>query len=307
MDNDPKAVAELLETTHPDYYDTITWYFGSVKKQSPKWLDEVGKALNADRMFDQLEYVSAGDIASIFNAFEVLDQLHVPRRRSIVRKAARAFERTLKDCPLRSLHIGLPPLVDPTWLVFDGDIKAALSSVDPTFFSRELEAASPRGWHEYCNLTSFATPAVTDFEKKVIDGIDIQKFVANVATTAIGQEFELRCLLWSLGRASMLVRKKLAKALYLTVAAACVRSSSECSRILEAFYHLHSALATQMKRELATTTEPDVEESWREEQRLSKRDNKARWKDASQITKKFAPFEEAGEDYVFDPWHLDGV
>jgi hypothetical protein len=43
-------------------------------------------------------------------------------------------------------HIGFPPVVDPTWLVFDGDIKAALASVDPVFFSRELEAASPRGW-----------------------------------------------------------------------------------------------------------------------------------------------------------------
>jgi hypothetical protein len=197
--------------------------------------------------------------------------------------------------------------MDPTWLVFGGDIKAALASVDPVFFSRELEAASPRGWREYCNLTSFAIPAVAEFEKKVIDAIDIQRFVANVAAIVIGQEYELRCLLWSLGRASIPVRKNLAKALYPTVAAACERCSSECPRILEAFYPLDPSLATQLKLELATTTEPEVEESWREEQRLSKRDNKARWKDAAQIAKKFARLEESGEDYVFDPWHLDEV
>jgi len=306
-ENDPRVVAKLVEATHPNYYDTVSWYFGSVRKRSPEWLDDVGRALNTDQMLAQLDHASTGDVSNIFTMFEILDRLHVPRRRSMVRKAAEAFGRTLMDCPLRVLHIGFPPVVDPTWLVFDGDIKAALALVDPVFFSRELEAASPRGWREYCNLTSFATPAVAEFEKKVIDAIDIQKFVANVAATAIGQEYELRCLLWSLGRASIRVRENLAKALYPTVAAACERSSSECPRILEAFYPLDPSLATQLKLEFATTTEPEVEESWREEQRLSKRDDKARWKDAAQIAKKFAPLEESGEDYVFDPWHLDEV
>jgi hypothetical protein len=306
-ENDSGVVAKLLEATHPDYYDNVSWYFGSVRKRSPEWLDDVGRALNTDQMLAQLDHASTGDVSNIFTMFEILDSLHVPRRRSMVRKAAEAFGRTLKDCPLRALHIGFPPVMDPTWLVFDGDIKAALASVDPVFFSRELEAASPRGWREYCNLTSFAIPAVAEFEKKVIDAIDIQRFVANVAAIVIGQEYELRCLLWSLGRASIPVRKNLAKALYPTVAAACERCSSECPRILEAFYPLDPSLATQLKLELATTTEPEVEESWREEQRLSKRDNKARWKDAAQIAKKFARLEESGEDYVFDPWHLDEV
>jgi hypothetical protein len=304
-ENDPNVVAELLETTHPDYYGNVSWYFGSVQKRSPEWLDDVGRALNSDRMLAQLDHASTGDVSNIFALFEILDQLHVPRRRSIVRKAAEAFGRALKDCPLRALHIGFPPVVDPTWLVFDDDIKAALSSVNPVFFSRELEAASPREWRQYCNLTSFATPAIAEFENKVIDAIDVQKFVANVAAAATGQEYELRCLLWSLGRASVPVRKNLAKALYPTVAAACGRSSSECPRLLEAFYPLDPSLATKLKLEFATATKPDVEESWREEQRLGKRDGKARWRDALRIAKKFALLEESGEDYVFDPWHLD--
>ncbi len=306
-ENDPKAVAKLLEVTHPDYYDTISWYFGSVRKQSPEWLNDVGRALNVHRMLAQLDRVSTGDASNVFTLFEICARIRVPRRRSMVRKAAEAFGRTLKDCPLVSLHIGFPPCLDPTWLVFDDDIKAALASVDPIFFSRELETASPREWRQYANLTNFATPAVAEFEKKVIDAIDIGKFAANVAATAIGQEYELRCLLWSLGRASISVRKKLAKALHPTVVSACKSSSEECPRILEAFYPLDPALATPLKSELTPAAAPDVEESWRKEQRLSKRENKARWKDAAQIAKKFAALEESGEDYVFDPWHLDEV
>jgi hypothetical protein len=306
-ENDPSVVAKLLEATHPDYYDNISWYFGSVQKRSPEWLDDVGRALNADRMLAQLDHVSTGDVSNIFTFFEILDRLHVPRRRSMVGKAAEAFGRALKDCPLRALHIGFPPVVDPTWLVFDDDVRAGLSSVNPVFFSRELEAASPREWRQYCNLTSFATPAVAEFENKVIDAMDVQKFAANVAAAATGQEYELRCLLWSLGRASVPVRKNLAKALYPTVSAACGRSASECPRILEAFHPLDPSLATKLKLELATTTEPDVEKSWRAEQRLSKRERKARWKDSTKIAKKFALLEKSGEDYVFDPWHLDEV
>lgn len=43
-ENDPKAVAELLEATHPNYYETVSWYFGSVRKHSPEWVADVGKA-----------------------------------------------------------------------------------------------------------------------------------------------------------------------------------------------------------------------------------------------------------------------
>jgi hypothetical protein len=67
-ENDPKVVAELLEVTHPDYYDTISWYFGSVHKHSPAWVEDVGRTLDADRMLDQLENVSVGDASSVFTA-----------------------------------------------------------------------------------------------------------------------------------------------------------------------------------------------------------------------------------------------
>jgi hypothetical protein len=63
-ENDPRVVAKLLEATHPDYYDTVSWYFGSVGKRSPEWLDDVGRALNTDQMLAQLDHASTGDVSN---------------------------------------------------------------------------------------------------------------------------------------------------------------------------------------------------------------------------------------------------
>jgi len=304
-ENDPKVVAELLEVTHPDYYDTISWYFGSVHKHSPAWVEDVGRALDADRMLDQLENVSVGDASSVFTAWEIIGRLRVPCRRSMVRKVAKAFGKSLKDCPLRSLHIGFPPFMDPTWLVFNDDIEKALSSVDPTALAQQLVDSSPREWRQYCNLTSFATPAVANFEKKVIDAIDLPALARCVAATAMEHEYELRCLLWSLGRGSLPVRKKIARALYETVAAACQHSSSERPRLLEAFYPLDPNLGKQLAAQLSAVSTPELEDGWRDEERSHKRDTETRWKAAMRLEKKLARLEKSGADYVFDPWNID--
>lgn len=304
-ENDPKAVAELLEATHPNYYETVSWYFGSVRKHSPEWVADVGKALNVDRMLHQLEGVSLGDVSGVFTAWEILGELRVPRRRSLVRKIANAFGKVLKDCPLRSFHIGFPPLMDPTWLVFNDDIEKALSSVDPTALAQQLVQSSPREWREYCNLTSFATPAVASFEKKVIDAIDVPALAKCVAASATGHEYELRCLLWSLGRGSLPVRKKIAHALYETVAAACERSSSERPRLLDAFYPLDPQLAKQLAAQLFPAGTPESEDGWRDELRRTKRDTKSLWEDAIRLETKFAELKKSGEDYIFDPWNID--
>ena len=165
-------------------------------------------------MFQQLESVSLGDVSSVFTAWEILGDLRVPRRRSMVRKIANAFGKALKDCPLRSFYIGFPPLMDPTWLVFNDDIERALSSVDPTALAQQLVESTPREWNQFCNLTGFATPALASFEKKVIDAMDVPALAKCVAASAAGHKYELRCLLWSLGRGSLPVRKKIAHALY---------------------------------------------------------------------------------------------
>ncbi|MGB2837417.1 MAG: hypothetical protein WBC30_17445 [Candidatus Sulfotelmatobacter sp.] len=304
-ENDPKTVAELLEGTHPDYYETVSWYFGSVRKQSPEWVADVGRALNVDRMLQQLESVSLGDVSSVFTAWEILGDLRVPRRRSMVRKIANAFGKALKDCPLRSFYIGFPPLMDPTWLVFNDDIERALSSVDPTALAQQLVESTPREWRQYCNLTGFATPALASFEKKVIDAMDVPALAKCVAASAAGHEYELRCLLWSLGRGSLPVRKKIAHALYETVAAAGQRSSSERPRLLEAFSPLDPHLAKQLGARLFPAGIPESKDGWRDELRRNKRDAKSLWENAIRLEKKFAQLEKSGEDYVFDPWNID--
>jgi hypothetical protein len=303
-DNDPKIVARLLEETHPDYYEVLSWFLSSVGKPGPEWTKEIGQNLDLERMLDQLKHVSVGDVASVFTLWEILGKLHVPRRRSTVRRIANAFGAALKDCPLRSFNIGVPPFFDPTWLVFHEDFETALSSVDPTTIAKQLADSSPREWRQYSNLASFANPSVAKFETRVIDAIDIPAFANRVAKMAVGHEYELRCLLWTLGRGSQPVREKLARALYSSVLEACERCTEEHPRLLEAYYPLDPDSAKGLAARLPAVGQTETEASWREEIRRTKQDGKTRRDKALHLAKELTPLEESGADYVFDPWNI---
>ena len=142
-------------------------------------------------------------------------------------------------------------------------------------------------------------------DKKVIDAIEVPALARCVAATAVEREYELRCLLWSLGRGSLPVKKEIARALYETVAAACQRSSEERPRLLEAFYPLDPDLAKQLAAQLPAVGTSELENGWRDEALRSKRDAKARLESAVRLQRKLARFEKAGADYVFDPWNID--
>ncbi len=302
---DPKTTAVNLESTHPDYYDTLSWYFGSVNQHSPDWVKEVGNVLDVDRMLDQLKKISLGEASTVFAGWETLRKLGVPFRRSMIRKFAEAFGKTLTNCPLRSFHIGFPPFFDPTWLVYNDDVEKALVGIDTLSLAQQLATASPREWRRFSDLTMFAIPAVAKLVANIIDQIDVTVLAQSVARTAVGHEYELRCLLWSLSRASGLVRKEIALALYQTVVDACHRSSEERFQLLRAFYALDSHSAKTLAADLSQYSPPEADEAEREEARREKKDAKERWKDATRLEEKYADLERSGDDYVFDPWADD--
>ena len=302
QENDPKSTAEHLEATHPDYYDTVSWYFGSVQKFSPSWVESVGRALNVDRMLDQLENVSVGNAASVFLAWEILGKLRIPYRRSMVRRIAKAFGKSLTNCPLKLVYIGAPPFSDPTWLVFNDEIEHALKALDRSWLAVQLTTASPREWRRFADLTMFAIPAVANLEKEIVNQLDVSVFADRVARNAEGHEYELWCLLWSFGRASASVKEKMAQAIYETVADACRRSASERAQRLKAFYSLGSRSAEKLCAELNSSGVAGWVHVECEEERLNAENAKVRWTDAVHLAEKYSQLEESVEEYVFDPW-----
>jgi hypothetical protein len=141
---DPSVAAALIETTHPDYFESLSTFCSSVTKENQAWATQVGRALNVDRMLKQLQEISQGDAESAFSAMSILRTLGVPIRRSSIRRIADAVGKALENCPLRSFRIGFPPFWDPTWMIFDGDLRVNLVRINKETLTRDLESGSPR-------------------------------------------------------------------------------------------------------------------------------------------------------------------
>ena len=302
---DHTATAALIETTHPDYYESLWWFLASAKEHSPMWIREVGRTLNVDLMLNQLQYVSQGDAECAFTAMKILRELRVPIRRSTIRRIAEAFGKALHECPLGSIHVGFPPFWDPTWFVFNDDVQKSLAGIDDAVLARELSVASPREWRIYSDLTMFAVPAVANLERKIIDQVDPAVLAQSVARTAEGHEYELRCLLWSLSRGTGPVRGEMARLLYGTVLEACHRSEQERFQLLKALYAVDPAHGKRLQEELASCGPPRISDDERKEAKLERRDREQVWKAFTRLKEQYADAEQSGEDYVFEPWPRD--
>jgi hypothetical protein len=299
---DPLATGALIESTHPDYYESLSCFLASAKEHCPAWITNVGRALDVDLMLKRLQDVSQGDAESVFTTMEILRRLAVPIRRSTIRRIAEAFGKALRQCPLGSIHVGFPPFWDPTWLVFNDDLAKSLAGIDDTVLARELSVASPREWRIYSDFTMFAVPAVANVERKTIDQVDPVVLAQTVARTAEGHEYELRCLLWSLSRGTERVRGEMARLLYDTVLQACHRSEQERFQLLNAFYAVDTAHGKRLQEELASCGTPRISDDERKEAKLDKRDREQVWKDVTRLKKQYADAEQSGEDYVFEAW-----
>lgn len=298
----PSATAALIESTHPDYYQILSWFLASVKEHSPTWIMDVGRTLNVDSMLNQLRNVSQGDAESVFTAMEILRKLDVPIRRSTIRRIAGAFGKSLHNCPLRSFRIGFPPFWDPTWLVFNDDLEASLVGINEAALAQELSLASPREWRLFGDLTTFTVPAVAKLERKVVDHIDTAALAQSVALTAEGHEYELRCLLWSLSRGAQPVKTRIAQLLYSAVLKACHRSEQERFQLLKALYAVDAEYGERLQHELALHGPAIISDNERSQAKTAEHEQRQFRADVTRLKKQYADAERSGEDYVFEAW-----
>jgi hypothetical protein len=147
-----------------------------------------------------------------------------------------------------------------------------------------------------------AVPAVVNLERKVVDRINPAILARNVARTAGGHEYELRCLLWTLSRGTKEVKEEIARALYETILDACQRVEQERPQLLKALYAVDPSQALRLKKELAPYGEPEKQEWELRETWLGKRDRKEIIRDVMRLKEQYAAVEKSGEDYVFEAW-----
>lgn len=302
---DSARTAELIESTHPDYYESLHWFLADAKKHCPAWVEEVGGTLKVGPMLDQLQDVSQGEAGNAFTAMTILRDLSVPIRRSTIRRIAGAFGKALQNCPLQLLHFGFLPFWDPTWLVFNGDLQTSLAGVDAAALAEDLAVSSPREWRTFADLTMFAVPAVADLQSRIVDRVDPVALAQTVSRTAERHEYELRCLLWSLGRASSPIKEEIARLLYDTVFHACQRSEQERFQLIKALRGLDDVQAGRLQREFAPNGLPKESDDERKEAASNQRVQKEVWEDATRLNEQYSDAENSGEDYIFEAWPRD--
>jgi hypothetical protein len=256
-------------------------------------------------MLNQLQDISQGQAGNAFTAMTILRDPGVPIRRSTIRRIAEAFGKAIENCPLRLLHFGFLPFWDPKWLVFNEDLQTSLAGVDAAALAEDLAVSSPREWRAFADLTMFAVPAVADLQCRIVDQVDPAALAQTVARTAERHEYELRCLLWSLGRGSSPTKEEIARLLYDPVFNACQRSEQERFQLIKALRGLDDVQAERLQREIAPNGPPKESDDERKEAASHQRVQKQVWEDVTRLNEQYSDAENSREDYIFEAWPRD--
>jgi hypothetical protein len=291
---DPMSAAAVIARTHPDSYDAATWFFSSVKKINPTWVSEVGTHISWQAVSKRLDDVRSGDLDAVFQCQNLLLQLGVPLRRSMVRRYAEAMESAVSRTHLADLHVGISH-IDWTF-IFPDELRRVVSKLDPARLANELSHSRPREWRALIELAALTENWARSFFSDVIDHIDSDALCDAVRTQAVNCEYELRCLLWILAHGRNARARQIAERLYPEISAACSRSSVERPQLIRALQSLHWDLAARLMKEFSSS-ELELRE-------LKKHDRD--WigldvrKKMAQLRSKCAEFETTGKDFVID-------
>jgi len=246
---DPVACAAHLGETDPACYDPAGWFFSGVREHSPDWVDAVGKAVRWEAISHRLGRTPPGQVDDVFRCQSLLARLGIPHRRSMVRRYGEVIRAVLRDaklsdlraCPFEGLVLNL---------FFPFEIAGALEALDPRRVADELTVGPPRVWATFTDLTALAIDGDTGWPAAVLDAVDPDRLARSVEAQALGNEFELRVLLWGLSRSSEERRRALAERLYPTVVAAARRSEVERKDLTAAFFALDERLGERLAAEI---------------------------------------------------------
>jgi hypothetical protein len=240
----PATAAKVLEQTHPDYYDSISWFVSGVKDYCPEWVAELGRQINWGSLQESLKQVRAGDLAAIESCHDILHRTGVPLTRSRLRQFVDIMCNCLSDSSLTDLHVGLGIYMSIVLGFYPKEAERLAASLDINRLAQDLSSSHPKQWRSVSDLYHFIPQNHTDVFERIIDNLDQDAFVATVSRYGPLCPYELRCLIWFVARAAKGdARKGLATRLAETVKEACTASTSEREHLLNAMTTLDSQTA----------------------------------------------------------------
>lgn len=240
---DRKSVAALLRETPLDQFDNFWWACGKARSLCPGWLEGVGEYLTWEDFSERLNSVEAGDLRSLFEAFEVFGALGHKLRRSMLRRVCEAMKAalagaTIEDLRLRETNTTMMSLT----LFFPEDVQRAFAVIDVQKFGQALGRSLPRHWRPLCTLSSWAHQSGSKVCEQIISWSNLSDLEQQVQRYGTSNRYELRLLLHFLRSSSVEHRESLAANLNALVRRACESKDSEASSILTAYHRLHPEL-----------------------------------------------------------------
>ena len=205
---------------------------------------------------------------------------------------------TMRDARLPDMHVGIG-MRPFWWILFPDDLRQVLEQLPACRVAEDLGHSRPRDWRTLADLTRLVGRSDDQFFPQIIDLLDPAALLSAVGSQTIGNEYELRCLLWVLTRGRPERRRLLACHLYPLVLSACQRSKSEQTSLLRAFKELDSNLGERVLAETGLNPASLVQDERKE-------DTSEGEKAFQQFRKEVAAFEATNRDYIIDltNWRL---
>ena len=187
-DRDPSAAASLIESTHPDDYDTAGSVFSSYNNHSPAWVEKVGENSRWESICDRLREVRTGDLDAVFQCENLLHRLYIPLRRSMVKRLTSTMADIVRNARLADLHVGMShhPF---WWMMFPRDQQQLLESLPASRIAEDLGRSRPRDWRTLVDLSVLIWDFGGLFFAEMIDLLDPVALLAAVENQAVGHEY----------------------------------------------------------------------------------------------------------------------
>jgi 5-methylcytosine-specific restriction endonuclease McrA len=140
----PEKAAAVLGRTHPDYYDSITWFLGgSVWKHSRAWCHAVGRHVEWSAVSESLSKVRRGNVDAVHDCLSILYRLGFSVRRSMVRRIAEVMHDTLNGAVLSEIRFR-------HWILeveaFPEEMRRVAGALDARRLAEEVSGTPPHRW-----------------------------------------------------------------------------------------------------------------------------------------------------------------
>lgn len=204
----------------------------------------------------RLDSVEAGDLRSLFKAFEVFGLVGHKLRRSMLRGLTQAMKAALEPASLDELQM---PTLDTNLMLltlfFPGDALCAFAAVNVQDIGRGLGRSLPRHWRTLCELSTWADQCGSDVCEQIIRASDIGQLEQQARRYGLSNRYDLRLLLHFIRQARTDSRRSFATNLRDLVRLACEPRDSEARFIITAYQRLDGELGAALAVELGIIPE----------------------------------------------------